>query len=151
MVDTHTKTAFLVPKERWILYPVFSSKVSCSSGWSQTHSVGEGDLQFSIFLFLHSQVLALQVCIFCLFVWWDKVLLYSFGWPGTHYVDQAGFELTEVHVSASWVLGLRVHITVSPCHLFHLNRLGNACPRGLHKYSRFSHTQGGLLVMNTDL
>lgn len=29
-----------------------------------------------------------------IFPFWDKVLLYSFGWPGTCYADQTGFGLT---------------------------------------------------------
>ena len=30
------------------------------------------------------------------FFFFDRVLLCSLGWPGTHYVDQAGFELIEI-------------------------------------------------------
>jgi hypothetical protein len=53
------------------------------------------------------------VVLFCfvLFVFRDRVSLYSLGCPGTHFVDQAGLELRNSPVSASRVLVLRVCTT----------------------------------------
>jgi hypothetical protein len=52
------------------------------------------------------------VCLFvCLFVFRDRVSLYSPGCPGTHSVDQAGLELRNLPASASQVLGLKVCAT----------------------------------------
>jgi hypothetical protein len=42
----------------------------------------------------------------CLFVFQDRVSLYSPGCPGTQFVDQAGLELRNPPASASQVLGL---------------------------------------------
>jgi hypothetical protein len=42
----------------------------------------------------------------CLFVFRDRVSLYSPGCPGTHFVDQAGLELRNLPASTSWVLVL---------------------------------------------
>jgi hypothetical protein len=41
------------------------------------------------------------------FVFRDRVSLYIPGCPGTHSVDQAGFELRNLPASASQVLGLQ--------------------------------------------
>jgi hypothetical protein len=41
----------------------------------------------------------------------DRVSLYSPGYPGTHFVDQAGFELRNPPVSASQVLGSKACAT----------------------------------------
>jgi hypothetical protein len=51
----------------------------------------------------------LFVClfVFVLFVFRDRVSLYSSGCPGTHFVDQAGLELRNPPASASRVLGLK--------------------------------------------
>jgi hypothetical protein len=49
--------------------------------------------------------------VFCLFVFWDRVSLYSPGCPGTHFVDQAGLELRNLPASASRVLGLKACAT----------------------------------------
>jgi hypothetical protein len=49
-----------------------------------------------------------------LFVFWDRVSLYSPGCPGTHFVDQAVLELRNLPASASWILGLKVCATM-PC------------------------------------
>jgi hypothetical protein len=38
---------------------------------------------------------------------WDRVSLYSPGYPGAHFVDQAGLELRNPPASASWVLGFK--------------------------------------------
>jgi hypothetical protein len=43
----------------------------------------------------------------------DRVSLYSSGCPGTHSVDQAGFELRNPPVSASQVLGLKARATTA--------------------------------------
>jgi hypothetical protein len=45
--------------------------------------------------------------VFCLFVFGDRVSLYSSGCPGAHFVDQAGLELRNPPASASPVLGLK--------------------------------------------
>jgi hypothetical protein len=47
------------------------------------------------------------------FVFWDRVSLYSPGCPGTHFVDQAGLELRNPPASASQVLGLKVCATTT--------------------------------------
>jgi hypothetical protein len=49
----------------------------------------------------------MYVFFFC-FVFRDRVSLYSPGYPGTHFVDQAGLELRNPPASASQVLGLKV-------------------------------------------
>ena len=45
---------------------------------------------------------------FYLFVFWERVLLCSSGWPGVYYVDEGGSELSNPPVSASCVLVLQV-------------------------------------------
>jgi hypothetical protein len=56
------------------------------------------------------------VCLFfvCLFVCFfrDRVSLYSPGYPGTHFVDQAGLKLRNPPASASGVLGLKACTTM---------------------------------------
>lgn len=42
-----------------------------------------------------------------IFFFWDKVLLCTPGFPGTHSAVQAGFKLSDLHDFASRVLGLR--------------------------------------------
>ena len=44
---------------------------------------------------------------FLIFLFRDRVSLYSPGCPGTHSVDQAGLELRNLPASASQVLGLK--------------------------------------------
>jgi hypothetical protein len=51
------------------------------------------------------------VVVVCLFVFRDRVSLYSSGCPGTHFVDQAGLELRNLPASASQVLGLKACAT----------------------------------------
>jgi hypothetical protein len=52
------------------------------------------------------------VGLFCfLFVFLDRISLYSPGCPGTHSVDQAGLELRNPPASASRVLGLKACAT----------------------------------------
>jgi hypothetical protein len=48
---------------------------------------------------------------FFFLVFRDRNSLYSPGWPGTHFVDQAGLELRNPPVSTSQVLGLKVCAT----------------------------------------
>jgi hypothetical protein len=45
--------------------------------------------------------------LFFVFVFQDRVSLYSPGCPGTCFVDQAGLELRNLPASASRVLGLK--------------------------------------------
>jgi hypothetical protein len=53
-------------------------------------------------------------CFFvCLFVFRDRVSLYSPGCPGTHSVDQAGLELRDPPASVSQVLGSKVCTTTA--------------------------------------
>jgi hypothetical protein len=47
------------------------------------------------------------------FVFRDRVSLYSPGYPGTHSVDQAGLKLRNPAASASQVLGLKVCTTTA--------------------------------------
>jgi hypothetical protein len=50
--------------------------------------------------------------LFVCLVFRDRVSLYSPGYPGTHFVAQAGLELKNPPVSASRVLGLKVCATM---------------------------------------
>jgi hypothetical protein len=51
----------------------------------------------------------------------DRISLCSPGCPGTHFVDQAGFELRNPPASASQVLGLKACATIAElCHIFTL-------------------------------
>jgi hypothetical protein len=64
---------------------------------------------------------------FFTFFFQDRVSLYSLGCPGTHSVDQAGFELTNPSVSAFQVLELKVCATTAwldACTLNWVNSLG---------------------------
>ena len=49
-----------------------------------------------------------------MFVFQDRVSLYSAGCPGTHVVDQAGLELRNPPVSASQVLGSKACAFTAP-------------------------------------
>jgi hypothetical protein len=53
-----------------------------------------------------------------LFIFPDRVSLYSPGCPGTHFVDQAGLELRYLPASASRVLGLKACATMPGDNLF---------------------------------
>jgi hypothetical protein len=48
----------------------------------------------------------------CVFVFQDRVSLYSLGYLGTHFVDQACLELRILPASASQVLGLKACATM---------------------------------------
>ena len=53
-------------------------------------------------------------CLFvCLFVFQDRVSLYSPSCPGTHFGDQAGLELRNPPASVSQVLGLKACATTA--------------------------------------
>jgi hypothetical protein len=70
-------------------------------------------------------VLFVLFCLFvCLFVFQERVSLYSPGCPGTYFVDQAGLRLRNPPASASQVLGLKAYTTTTwllgdffPCKL----------------------------------
>jgi hypothetical protein len=49
----------------------------------------------------------------------DRVSLYNPGYPGTHFVDQAGLELRTLPASASRVLGLKACATTPGTFLIH--------------------------------
>jgi hypothetical protein len=49
--------------------------------------------------------------LFCFLIFQDGVSPYNPGCPGTHFVDQAGLELTNPPASASQVLGLKACAT----------------------------------------
>jgi hypothetical protein len=51
--------------------------------------------------------------IYKIFVFGDRVSLYSPGCPGTHSVDQAGLKLRNPPASASQVLGLKACATTA--------------------------------------
>jgi hypothetical protein len=76
------------------------------------------------FLFvLSSQILKKQFTVYYYYHYylrghWDRVSLYSPGFPGTHSVDQAGLKLKHPLNSVSRVLGLKVCITSSSSWLF---------------------------------
>jgi hypothetical protein len=67
-------------------------------------------------------VLLLSSILFFFFFFRDRVSsvsLYSPGCPGTHFVDQAGLELRNLHTSASRVLELKACTTTpGPCLSF---------------------------------
>ena len=67
-----------------------------------------------VFFFLFFFVLFCFAFWFCgfVFVFWDRVSLYSPGYPGTHFVEQAGLELRNQPASASQVLGLKACTTM---------------------------------------
>ena len=51
------------------------------------------------------------VCLFLFLFFRDRVSLCSPGYPGTHFVDQAGLKLRNLPASASRVLGLKACAT----------------------------------------
>ena len=58
---------------------------------------------------------------FCLFVFRDRVSLYSPGCPGTHFVDQAGLELRNLPASASKKIIPTTHINGLVLHVDSIN------------------------------
>jgi hypothetical protein len=61
----------------------------------------------------HSPSVSLFSLFVCLFVFRDRVSLYSPSCPGTHFVDQAGLELRNLPASTCQVLGLKVCTTTA--------------------------------------
>jgi hypothetical protein len=70
---------------------------------------GTGSLFYSKGLFV--VVVVVVVVLFVCFCFRDRVSLCSPGYPGTHFVDQAGLELRNPPASASRVLGLKACAT----------------------------------------
>jgi hypothetical protein len=60
--------------------------------------------------------MALSFFLFFVFVFQDRVSLYSPGCPGAHSVDQVGLELRNPPASASQVLGLKACATMPGWH-----------------------------------
>jgi hypothetical protein len=69
--------------------------------------------------------LKLLLLLLLLIFFGDRVPLYCSGCPGTHSVEQAGFELRNLSVSASQVLGLKVCATTAWLWLSFLIRIEN--------------------------
>ena len=63
----------------------------------------------------------------CLFVFRDRVSLYSPGCPGTHCVDKAGLVLRNPPASASQVLGLKACATRPSFPLYFLIGCRHTC------------------------
>lgn len=59
-----------------------------------------------------------SVCLFYIFVLWDKVFLCSPGWPEIHYADQAGLKLTKTCLPLTGNKGVQHYIQ---CFLFCFN------------------------------
>jgi hypothetical protein len=75
------------------------------------------------FLFLAAICFLFCFVLFCFVLFWfglvwfglvfqDRVSLYGPGYPGTHFVDQAGLKLRNPPASASQVLGLKACATM---------------------------------------
>jgi hypothetical protein len=60
----------------------------------------------------------LFVFVVVVFVFRDRVSLYSPGCPGTHFVEQAGLKLRNLPASASQVLELKVCITTALQYIY---------------------------------
>jgi hypothetical protein len=61
-------------------------------------------------------MLKFKVNVFCFVLFFETGFsLYSSGYPGTHFVDQAGLELINLPASASQVLGLKACATRPGC------------------------------------
>jgi hypothetical protein len=63
-------------------------------------------------------LLCLFVCLFFVLFFRDRVSLYSPGYPGTHFVEQAGLELRNPPASASQMLGLKACANTPGSHGF---------------------------------
>jgi hypothetical protein len=68
-----------------------------------------------VLLFFGSFCFVLFFVFFFFLVFRDRVSLYSPGCPGTHSLDQAGFELRNLPASASQALGLKACTTTGRC------------------------------------
>jgi hypothetical protein len=91
-----------------ILRFFFQDRVSLySPGCPATHSADQIGLKLRNLPASASRVLGLKACIttpglfVCLFFFKDMVSLCSPGCPGSHYLDQAGLELSYLPASAS--------------------------------------------------
>jgi hypothetical protein len=64
---------------------------------------------FCLLVLTYPDFVCLFVCLFVcfVFVFQDRISLYSPGYPGTHFVDQAGLKLRNPPASASQMLGLK--------------------------------------------
>jgi hypothetical protein len=58
-----------------------------------------------------------------LFLSFNRVSLYSPGYPGTHFVDQAGLELRNLPAFASQVLGLKACATTPGSLIFSIKTI----------------------------
>jgi hypothetical protein len=70
-----------------------------------------GRIQALFWFFGGGLFVCLFLFLFLFLVFRDRVSLYSPGYPGTHFVDQAGLELRNLPASASRVLGLKACAT----------------------------------------
>jgi hypothetical protein len=122
----------LVSLDRGLLF-WYSQRISFWFRWSIVPFI----LFFSTWLILaqsltvsyHLLSLGRSVCSFVLFGWfflllllflfiylfWERVSLYSPGCTGTHFVVQAGLGLRKLPASASQLLGLNICTTTAQC------------------------------------
>jgi hypothetical protein len=66
---------------------------------------------FVLFRWVSFSLMLFIIIITIILFFRDRVSLYSPGYPGTHFVDQAGLELRNPPASASRVLGLKACAT----------------------------------------
>jgi hypothetical protein len=71
------------------------------------------DLELLLLLLFCLLFVVVVVLLFFFFFFRDRVSLCSPDCPGTHFVDQAGFELRNLLVPASQVLGLKACTTTA--------------------------------------
>jgi hypothetical protein len=88
---------------------------------------------FLLLLLLACPFYATPFLFFFFLVFRDRVSLYSFNCPGTHFVGQAGLELRNLPVSASRVLGLKARATLLGCHTISA-RLSSSLPSDVLQY-----------------
>ena len=74
--------------------------------WTPSSHITHAAFEEEIFVLLR------LVCLFVL-IFWNRVSLCSPGYPGTHSVDQVGFELRNLPASASHMLGLKACATTT--------------------------------------
>jgi hypothetical protein len=99
----------------WCLFHLnfHSGKIKCITTW---YSLGYNQLfrttcqhqVINAWLRQHPDCSTLYIFLFC---FWGRVSLCSPGYPGTHFVDQAGLELRNPPASASQVLGSKACTT----------------------------------------
>jgi hypothetical protein len=75
---------------------------------------------FCLLVLTYPDFVCLFVCLFVcfVFVFQDRISLYSPGYPGTHFVDQAGLKLRNPPASASQMLGLKACATMPGLNYF---------------------------------